>query len=81
MQTDKRYATLILESLLDQKKSNSTSASEAEAKLQDKLNLLEANYSKMEAEYFKKIRDLKATLVERTRKQATLNSEVFSLRE
>lgn len=35
----------------------------------------------MEAEYFKKIRDLKATLIERTRKQAALNLEASSLRE
>jgi predicted nucleic acid-binding Zn-ribbon protein len=81
MQTDKRYATLILESLLDQRKTTSTSACEAETKLQDKLNLLETNYSKMEADYFKKIRDLKSTLLERTRKQAVLNSEVSNLRE
>ncbi len=81
MQTDKRYATLILESLLDQRKSSSTSASETEAKLQDKLNLLEANYSKMEAEYFKKIKDLKNSLIERTRKQAALNSELSFLRD
>ena len=35
----------------------------------------------MEAEYFKKIRDLKNTLIERTRKQTALNSEVSFLRE
>jgi 5-hydroxyisourate hydrolase-like protein (transthyretin family) len=35
----------------------------------------------MEAEYFKKIRDLKNTLIERTRKQAALNSEVTLLKE
>lgn len=35
----------------------------------------------MEAEYFKKIRDLKNNLTERTRKQAVLNLEVSSLRE
>jgi predicted RNase H-like nuclease (RuvC/YqgF family) len=35
----------------------------------------------MEADYFKKIRDLKNTLIERTRKQAALTSEVASLRD
>lgn len=63
MQTDKRYATLILESLLDQRQSSSTSSCEIETRLQDKLNLLETNYSKMEAEYFKKIKDLRNTLI------------------
>jgi hypothetical protein len=35
----------------------------------------------MEADYFKKIKELKNVLVERCRKQAALNSEVVSLKE
>lgn len=49
--------------------------------MQEKLTLLETNYSKMEAEYFKKIRNLKNALQERTHRQATLNQQISNLRD
>jgi len=41
---------------------------------------METQYAKMEAEYFKKIKDLKMHLAERTRKQISLSGEVSQLK-
>lgn len=43
--------------------------------------MLEVNYSKMEVEYFRRIKELKTSLIERGRRQVMLNSKAGVLRE